>query len=222
LAITDAYATNATYKAVIGKSTGDDDSQIDAQCLAISRYIDRKLNRFFTRDDAVTTRIYYPLGYYSGNPEAENPWIGIPRARDLDVDDISTSTGLVIKIDTDRDGDFSDETALLVTDYELHPLNADKGPEPKPWNQIHLPAWSTRQGWPTGSPIQVTARFGWPAVPQAIVQATCQLVAILRIEGPRATSQISAGFDTVLGASSEAQDIVKQLQAVYDRRLVFA
>jgi hypothetical protein len=70
--------------------------------------------------------------------------------------------------------------------------------------------------------VQVTARFGWPAVPQAIVQATCQLVGILRLESPRATSQISEGLDSVLGASFEAQKIVENLQRVYARRWVFA
>lgn len=220
--ITDAYADNVRYKAIVGKTSGDNDTEIDAQLLAVTRYLDRKLGRFFNRDDAVVARVYYPEGYFGGNPEAENPWVGQRSSRMLEVDDISTTTGLLIKIDTNRDGLFTDETALASTDYELLPLNADKGPEPKPWNVIHLPVWSTKIGWMPGAPVQVTARFGWPAVPEAIVQATCQLTAILRLESPRATSQISAGLDTVLGASRQAQDIVNELSRVYARPRVFA
>lgn len=222
MAIADAYATSAQYKAIISMTSGDHDSEIDAQCLAVSRYLDRSLGRFFTRDDSVVQRIYYPSGYYAGNPEAENPWLGVRGARDLETDDIASTTGLVIKIDTNRDGVFTDEAALATTDYELWPLNADKGPEPQPWNRIHLPAWSGKLAWPAGCPVQITAIFGWPAVPQAIVQATCQLVGIYRLESPRATSSMSAGFDTVLGTSKQAQDIVDRLQTVYSRRRVFA
>lgn len=222
MGVTDAYADFTRYKAVFPDKTSDsDNSEIDKQCTAVSRYLERKLGRFFTQDNAVTSRIYYPRGYASGDPEAENPWVGLSRARDLEVDDISTTTGLVITVDTDRDGSFADETALAATDYELRPLNSDKGPEPRPWYVIHLPAWSTQSGWAPGCPVQVTAKFGWPAVPEAIVQATVQLVAILRIESPRATSQISAGFDTVLGASREAQAIVSELSRVYKRSWVF-
>lgn len=222
MSVQDAYANDTKYKAIIGKSTGDNDTEINAQLLAVSRYIERRLGRFFNRDDAVTSRLYYPSGYFSGNPEAENPWVGQPSSRTLEVDDISTTTGLVITIDSNRDGSFSGETALTAADYELLPLNADKGPEPKPWNIIHLPVWSTRIGWMPGAPVQVTARFGWPAVPEAIAQATCQLTAILRLESPRATNSISAGFDTVLGTSRQAQDIVNELSRVYERRKVFA
>lgn len=190
----------------------------------MSRYLDRKLNRFFTRDDNVVSRIYYPTGYYAGNPEAENPWIGVRGSRELTVDDISTTTGLVVKIDESRDGSFVGDTALATTDYELRPMNADKGPEPKPWNIIALPAWSTKIAWAAGCPVQVTARFGWPTVPEAIAQSACQLVGIYRLDSPRATSQINAGFDAVLGTSRQAQDIVERLMAVYARRagLVFA
>jgi len=170
----------------------------------------------------VVTRLYYPSGYYSGNPEAENPWLGARASRDLVVDDVATTTGLLIRIDEDQDGLFTDETDLAVTDYELHPLNAGKGPEPQPWTMIRLTRWGTRSAWPNGCQVQVTAKFGWPAVPQAIAEATCQLTAILRLESPRATSQMSAGFDTILGASQEAQDIVEKLQKVYAKRWVFA
>jgi hypothetical protein len=221
-AVTDPYATATTYRGIFGKSDTGDDAEILLQLTAVSRYVERKLGRFFTQDAAVVPRIFYPMGYFSGNAEAENPWLGVRSSRDLYVDDIATSTGLLIKIDTNRDGVFTDETALAATDFELRPLNADKGPEPMPWTQIHLPVWSTRIGWIPGAPIEITAKWGWPAVPESIAQAVCQLTGILRIESPRATNQISAGLDTVLGASHEAQDIVENLMKVYAKRKVFA
>lgn len=225
MALGDAYCDNVTYKAIIGKTSGDDDTEIDSQLLFVSRWVERFLGykeTGFNIDTAVANRIFYPRGYYSGNPEAENPWLGTRATRDLEVDPIATTTGLVITVDTDRDGSFADETALAATDYELRPLNADKSPEPRPWLVVHLPTWSTLAGWYPGSPVQVTAKFGWPAVPQAIVQLTAQLVAIWRLETPRATSQISAGFDTVIGTSGPAQSILKDVARSYKRTRLFS
>lgn len=62
---------------------------------------------------------------------------------------------------------------------------------------------------------EVTAIFGWPAVPKGIERATIDLTAILRLESPRATSHITESIDTVVGTSFEAQKIVDELSRVY-------
>jgi hypothetical protein len=178
--------------------------------LAVSRYLDLKLGRFFTKDAAAVTRTYDPRDVSLGSD------YGITRLR---TDDMAAAPTL-IRIDATRDGVF--ETTLISTDYELLPRNAIRGPEPKPYREIRLLSTGSYTGWIFDSLVEVTAVWGWPSVPEAIVQATCQLVAILRLESPRATSQMNQGFDAIIGTSREAQDIVEQLQRAYGRAWVYA
>lgn len=137
----------------------------------------------------------------------------------LRVDDMAVAPTL-IRIDEDRNAVF--EKTLVSTDYELLPRNALRGPEVQPYRIINLLSTGTYTDWAAPNAlVEVTAVWGWPAVPEAIVQALCQIVGILRLDSPRATMQLSQGFDTAIGASSEAQDIVEQLQRVYGRSWVY-
>jgi hypothetical protein len=224
-ALSDAYADVTTYKARLGITVSTFDAHITTDLTLVSRYLDKKLNRRhtgFSSDGSLVSRVFYPRGYYAGNPEAENPWMGVRGSRDLTVDDISTATGLVITIDTNRDGNFADETALAATGYQLLPLNADKYPEPEPFNVIQLPAWSTRQGWPAGCPVQVTAKFGWPAIPTGITRATLDLTSILRLESPEAVTRTEEDVIGVLSGNEKAIAIVANLPKTYKRDWVFA
>jgi hypothetical protein len=217
--VTDAYADFTTYKLVIAKADALDDAVITDDLMASSRYLDRKMGRFFTKDAGAVARIFYPDGYYRGNPEAENPWRYSRGSRELVVDDIADKTGLVIKIDEDRNGSFVGETALATTDYELWPRNADKGPEPKPWRKLLIPIWSTRSGWPAGSIVEVTAVYGYPAIPKAIIRATIHIAAILRFESPfQATGDVDASLDQ----NEKATGIIASLAHAYKRNRVFA
>lgn len=195
MTISDAYATAATYRAINGDTDATQDAEILDDLKAVSRWIDRRLGRFFTQDAAVVTRRYDPPVY----------------GRVLIVDDIASSAGLEIKVDTDQDGSFADETAFASTDYQLWPLNADRGPETAPWTSLYLPAWSTKSPWTPGLWVQVTAIFGYPAVPKAIERATCHLTAILRIETPRATARVAESMDEAFATSPGAQSIIGAL-----------
>lgn len=196
MAIGDSYATEKEYRDLIGKTDPAEDAIILNDLKAVSRYLDGKLGRFFSRDTSAVARVY------------------VARSSDtLWVDDIS-ATPTSIKIDQDGDGDFADETALAATDYELLPLNADKEPEPRPWTQMRLTTWGTIGSFSEGERVQVTARFGWPAVPEAIRRATIHLTAILRLETPRATRRIPE-LGEAIEASAEAQGIIRQLTDAY-------
>jgi hypothetical protein len=198
VAIGDPYATDVKYKAIIGKTSGDNDSEINAQLLAVSRMLERDVfgGRYFTKDAAVTVRRYRPGGYQ----------------RTLSVEDIASVTGLIVKVDDNVDGT-AETTLAPTTDYELLPLNALTGPELRPYSQLYLPDRVGRSYWP--GLVEVTAIHGWPAIPEAIAQGVCQLVGILRLESPRATNRISEGIDAVIGTSREARDIVDQLVDAY-------
>jgi hypothetical protein len=204
--VTDAYASATTYRALLSKTDTTKDVEILDDLTAVSRYLDWKLERFFTVDASVVTRTYVPSVY----------------SDTLIVDDISTTTGLVIKVDTNRNGLFSDESAWATTDYELLPRNNALGPEPKPYTAIFIPSWSSKGSWMPGYPVQVTAKFGWPAIPKAIERATCHLTGILRLESPRATERTAEGIDRAVGQSPKAKGILEELKAAYARPSVFS
>lgn len=198
MAITDAYATAAEYRTTFGvtnTSGVDADAVILADITSVSRYLDRRLGRFFTKDASVVARRYQP----SGRPT-------------LNVHDIASLTGLIVKVDDDSNG-IATTTLTITTDFEVAPLDADKGPEPAPWTELYLPPRSSRTRW--DSLTEVTAIFGYPSVPGAIQRAALELTAILRIQSPRATNQIPEGAEQALDASAEAQKIVSQLSGVY-------
>lgn len=190
MAVTDAYATSAEYRAVTGKTDTSDDSDILKDLTAISRYLDGKLERFFTKDAEDVSRIYI-LDHASD---------------ELLTDDLVSVSAIAIDSDTD------DTYETSVTNYELLPRNADKGPEPRPYTKIRL----LNSSFPANVRIQVTGVFGWPDVPEAIQRATIHLTAILRIESPRATRRISELGD-VMEASPDAMSIIRQLTDRYRR-----
>ncbi|KKK86975.1 hypothetical protein LCGC14_2757890, partial [marine sediment metagenome] len=123
---------------------------------AASRNIDKHCGRRFWIDDAATERIFTVENGYS-----------------FPVPDIATTTGLVVATDEDRDGVY--ETAWTLgartgAGYEVAPYNAQTDPELKePYTSLEANA----SVFPTyRMAISVTAKWGWPAVPDDIKQAT--------------------------------------------------
>ena len=103
----------------------------------------------------------------------------------LFVDDIASTTDLVVRTDEDDDGTF--EVAWAASDYELHPLNARHVFGIGPYTEILAVASRT---WPRHqaatspiasyrSTVQITARWGWAAIPPAVHRAALQVGAEL-------------------------------------------
>jgi hypothetical protein len=205
LAVTDAYASAATYRGLISKTDTGEDAEILTDLTAISRYMERRLGRFFTTDANNVNRVYQTV-QYSNQPKS------------LFIDDLVTVDH--IKVDEDDDGSFGDESAWATTDYELRPRNAADGPEPGPYTEVFIPPWSSKDLWGQHR-VEIGGKFGWPAVPSAIEQACVQLTGILRLETPRATRSVNVGAETVLETSRQAQEIVTVLMAVYAKRSLF-
>lgn len=207
MAITDAYCTAATYRALLTKSDDSEDDEIGDDLTAVSRYLDWKLGRpnGFSTDASAVARLYYPTTAHGAY------------TRTLQVEAIASKTGLELKVDEDDDGSFADETAWTIeTDFVLWPLNADKGTTPKPWTALWVPEWSTKSGFPRGRRVQLTHIGGWPGgIPKAIERGCALLTGILRIESPRATARIPEGIDGAIEASPTGQEIVMALMASY-------
>jgi hypothetical protein len=214
MAITDAYVTPQDYIAVKGTGGDGDAVRLDADLSAVSRFLERKLGDFWNRDAAAVARVYVPGTDGSGH------------ALDyLRVASIGDPAGVTIKVDTDRDGSFADETAWDAGDFVLRrdgDLNYALGPEAKPANEIWIPDWSTQTHyWQPGYGVEVTTKWGWPAVPAAITQAVIELTAILQVRSPRATNRYN-DMDNVITMTREGRSIVAELMSVYGPGVVVA
>lgn len=151
-----AYASKEELKQFVGIPTADvaDDTVLTLALDSASAQIDAYTDRTFGDDDTVTSRDYM-----------------VTDTGRLDVDPISTLTGLVVATDSDDDGTF-ETTWTLGTDYRVEPLNAAAAGVP--WDRIVAlgTRWFPRLSYRPG--VRVTARFGWPGgtAPAAVKHAT--------------------------------------------------
>lgn len=150
------YASLAELKAYVGIPDADvaDDDVLEVALDSASAQIDAFCDRTFLADGTVTTREYM-----------------VTATGQLDVDPISSETGLVVEVDNDNDGTF--ETAWTIgTDFRLEPINAEAAG--MPWTRlVSLGArWFPRLAYRPG--VRVTAKFGWPGgtAPAPIKNAT--------------------------------------------------
>lgn len=202
------------YRRVAGNLDGGKDEQIAADLEAISRYLEKRLGRFFTKDAAAVARTF-PVPSRRGRmaegwAEAENPWRASGATRVLRIDDLVSVTS--IEIDGTRDGTFT--TDLVAADYELLPRNATKGPESWPYTSIELTTSGSQWAWTGGANVRITGVWGWPAVPEPIVRGCIELTRILRLESPRATNSFS-DFGVVASTNSQARTLIDELVAHY-------
>lgn len=187
MAIDDAYATVPQYRAYVQMEDSSRDLIIADDLLMASRYIEERCKQFFNQDATVVNRVfrarYSDILYldYEGNCPG-----------------IATTSGLVIKVDTDDDGSFSDETAWATTDYDLEPLQAAQGPLARPYTEIRVKRGGSNVFVP-GYLVQVTAIWGWPAVPKIVKDVTMEWCAIWRGESIRTTARVNEmeGIETV-------------------------
>lgn len=156
----ESYCTVSELKGLLGITDNTDDEALALSISAASRQIEGYTGARFWTDAAVITRTYETDDYLR-----------------LDLDDpIASATGLVVKIDTDGDGVF-ETTLTQQTDYVLHPDNAATMSPVQPWTAIRLVnnfffpiLYNGRPG------VQVTATFGWPAIPDDVRKA-CLIIA---------------------------------------------
>jgi hypothetical protein len=160
--ITNGYTTLTAMKAYLSISDSSDDSILETMVESASRSIDRIANRRFYLDANATSRQY----------RAYNDVFAY-------VDDIGTTSSLVVAMDEDGDGTF-ETTLTLNTDFILDPLTAPS--LGRPYTQLTMV--NTTYTWPIfpglfsnglRPGVQVTARWGWPSVPDDIEMA-CQIL----------------------------------------------
>lgn len=162
----------------------DDHTVLEARILAVCRLIDRETGNVlgFQQDASAQNRTYKP-GH---------------GGLFLDIGDDYYASVATITVDG---------TALVAADWELRPLNAALLPEPAPFRRIfHLTG-----AWSAGSSVVVNGVGGWPSVPNGIVELTSELVALLTLESPRATSTMNE-VSEVIKTSPAGQGIILRLK----------
>jgi hypothetical protein len=164
MAIVNGYATLTQIKAYMSISDNTDNDLLEDLVESASRSIDRIANRRFYLDSSASARLYRA---YS------NIFVF--------VDDIGTTSSLVVAMDEDGNGTYS-KTLTLNTDYILDPLTSQS--LNRPFTQLTMV--SNTESWPIFPGItsnglrpgvQVTARWGWPSVPDDINMACLILTA---------------------------------------------
>ena len=166
MALGDPYVTLndvKTYLSIDLTKTSMDSRLTDAINSA-SREVERYCDRQFNDAGTVSTRVFEP-----------SDWL---RA---EVDDFSTTAGLIVKTDAGGVGTF--DTLWDATQYELSPYNGIvDGEVGWPYSTIratrglYFPIFPN-EPYRRRAILQVTAQWGWAAVPSPVRQATLMLAA---------------------------------------------
>src|SRR5678816_2373102 len=124
-----------------------DDSILGQVCNAVSWGIEQYCRRQFNDAESATARVFYPDSLFH-----------------VAVADFHTVTGLIVKT--------GDTFATTLTDYTLEPLNGiQRGRTGFPYRKIRLNSGTFTTSTVRRPTVQVTARWGWAAVPDAVTMA---------------------------------------------------
>ena len=156
------YVDKDDLKAYIGLTGTAQDNNIDTAIDSACRLIDSICGRKFSQDESVVVKTFTPKSSIY-----------------LDTPDISTTTGLIVKLDDNDDGTF-ETTLTLNTDYIVEPTNprvikiTGGTTYYEPYNKITiLDTRSSERFDPSiKNNVQVTAKWGYSTVPEDIKTAT--------------------------------------------------
>jgi hypothetical protein len=156
MAITNGYCTLAEVKAALRLTDSTDDTLLENSIEGASRRVDGYCGRWFYKTTATAIALM------------PNSYLYLP------VQDIATTTGLIVKTDDNGDGVF-ETTWTLGTDYQVEPTNAILNG--RPYRRITAIGSKT---FPISIPlnppyVQVTAQWGWNAIPDDVREATILL-----------------------------------------------
>jgi len=206
MAITNGYATLTQIKNYMSISDNTDNDLLEDLIESASRSIDRIANRRFYLDANASARLYRAYSDIF-----------------VYVDDIGTTSSLVVKTDSNGDGTYA-KTLTLNTDYILDPLTASS--LGRPFTQLTMV--SNTETWPIfpgltqnglRPGVQVTARWGWPSVPDDINMACLILTADLYKRKDAPGGILGLGDLGVVRMSPIGRDVTAMVRA-YKKEVV--
>lgn len=204
MAPTNGYCATADLQAWMQVSApiAADTTIMDADITSVSRWIDNYCGQKFWLDPSPVARTFTCTNRYTV---------------DFDGDGIGNST-ITVKSDVSGDGVF--ETTWAGTDYQLTPPNAPtQGAEAQPWTGLRAVGTLTMPIPYTSllartDRLQVTAKWGWPAIPSQVAQAC--LIQSARIFKRRYSPEGVAGFGEFGAVRVNSLDVdVQRLLADY-------
>jgi len=155
MTITNGYASATDLKLWAGFDDNLDDDLLDAAINTASRSIDQYCSTFFYDSGTASARTFSPQ---------HDTMLNIPP--------VSTTSGMVVKVDYADSGTYG-TTLTANADYVLKPDSGfDATGRAVPYNCIqtirarYFPRWDARPS------VEVTAQWGWSAVPDEVFQAT--------------------------------------------------
>lgn len=130
-----------------------DHVQLSLAVSTASRSIDQACGRQFGSLSSAAPR------YYTARWDARRGrWV-------VSIDDLMSTTGLVVAFDSDGDESYS----TTITDYVLEPRNAQA--DQRPWTELVVKSTSAIKPSACADGMRITALWGWDEVPAAIEQA---------------------------------------------------
>lgn len=148
------YTTTSDLADFVRIGDNLDDVPLSLAVAAASRAVDRACGRQFGLLAAAAPR------YYTARWDARRcRWV-------VAIDDLMSTTNLVVAFDSDADETYSS----TVTDYVLGPRNA--AADGVPWRELTVRAADTTVLDNCADAVRITALWGWTTVPDPIVQAT--------------------------------------------------
>lgn len=155
MAVVNGYITEAQLREQLGDAgTVLTSALLQRAINATSRAVDHFTGRRFWKDSVATARTF--------------------RCRDLKVmwvNDIATTTGLIVQTDDNLDDTWS-TTWTLGTDFDLEPENADTEGPAYAWWRIVAKGTRTFPVSPFRRTLKVTSVAGWSAIPDDVEQAS--------------------------------------------------
>ncbi len=171
----DYVTLSALKKSSSLSATSYADDDINSAISSASRAIENMCERRFWLDDDETS-----VRYYTADDRGS-----------VEINDLADLTELAT--DTGADGTFS-SVWTLGTDFFLTPLNA--AADGWPWTRLEARTGGSFLFPTFMRGVRVTGQFGWPAVPQPIVDATALL----------ATQLVKRKREATFGAYAMGQD----------------
>ncbi len=206
MAITNGYATLTEIKNYMSISDNTDNDLLEDLIESASRSIDRIANRRFYLDATASARLYRAYSDIF-----------------VYVDDIGSTTDLVVKTDSNGNGTYA-KTLTLNTDYILDPLTSPS--LNRPYTQLTMV--SNTETWPIfpgltqnglRPGVQVTAKWGWPSVPNDINMACLILTADLYKRKDAPGGILGLGDLGVVRMSPLGRDVTAMVRA-YKKEVV--
>jgi hypothetical protein len=193
MSISNGYATLLQIKEILRIPASDtvDDAALERAIEAASRRIDGACDRVFYQEPTATTRVY-----------------DAPDFTRVSIDDVSTLDGFAVRVD-DPSGTYATEL-VRDTDYRVEPLNNLTKGLPV-YRLVSLSGIFPRSTVRPG--IQVTARWGWSAIPDPIRDATLLMAGRLfkrndSLLGVAGFSDL--GVITVRGVDPDVEHLIQQ------------